>query len=123
MKLVYKILDLLHQNEDGIEYVKILNSPLGVERYEILEALANMKNEGLISGNLQSGELVHLTSKGKISITSHQEDLEDKVNQRKQYIEDRRCDRRFHIIFSIISGVVIAVITALAEYFIPILFG
>lgn len=123
MELVYKILDLLHQNEDGIEYSELLKSSLGVEPYEILETLAYMKNEGLISGNLQSGELVHLTSKGKTRLTAHNEDLEDKVNQRKRYIEDRRSDRRFHVIFSIISGVIIAVITALTEHFISIFWG
>ena len=113
MKLVYKILELLHQSEDSIEYTKLLKSSLGVEPYDILETLEYMKNEGLISGNLQSGELVHLTSKGKVKLTAYNEDLEDKVNQRNEYIANRRSDRRFQVISAIITGTIVAVISAI----------
>jgi len=113
MEIVYQILDLLHQGDSHKEFVEILNS-MPKEKYsEALDALTYMKSEGLVSGNLQSNEIVHLTLKGKTLLKTHKEDLEDKVKQRNEYIANRRSDRCFQVISAIITGTIIAFISAI----------
>lgn len=109
-----KILDYLCDHNGFAEYGAILNTfPDILETSGFLQLL---RDEGYISGSLDSYSVVSVTKKGRAYRSKLADDMNDRTKERAYVRSENHCTKVIAVIAAI-AGVVAAIFAALAYFF------